>query len=302
MTRVFICYSRKDSGFVNRLSADLRAAGIPIWRDVDDIPRDIAANTTGWRSSVDRALRESTHMLVVLSPDGVESKEVTAEWNWFVMENRPVYPVLCRACDVPYRLYALQLSDFTSGYESALDGLIGQLLTYKMGEGGAESLAPGQTYRLNTASAGQPATPTVAPHEKTKSPPQMTLLRRWWNVGVSGLACVIVAITASGEGFIDLSHPEYSYVTATTPFGYLSVLVLAILAFADILRARVLRALVFAVAGASWGALTVSTLLAGWIRPPPDLVGLAWLAGISSTVAASLWTLIDALRAKPAQR
>src|SRR5574341_2038956 len=101
MTRVFICYSRKDSGFVNRLSADLRAAGIPIWRDVDDIPRDIAANTTGWRSSVDRALRESTHMLVVLSPDGVESKEVTAEWNWFVMENRPVYPVLCRACDVP---------------------------------------------------------------------------------------------------------------------------------------------------------------------------------------------------------
>jgi hypothetical protein len=125
--RVFMCYSREDRDFVDVLADDLRAAGVPIWRDVDDIPVDIAANTVSWRNAVDRALRECTHMIVVLSPDAVASPEVQAEWNYFLGQRRPVYPVIYRDADIPYRLYTLQLWDMRDAYEPVLDHLIGLL-------------------------------------------------------------------------------------------------------------------------------------------------------------------------------
>jgi hypothetical protein len=125
--RVFMCYSREDRDFVDVLADDLRRAGVPIWRDMDDIPVDVAANTVSWRNAVDRALRECTHMIVVLSPDAVASAEVQAEWNYFLGQRRPVYPVLYRDADIPYRLYTLQLWDMRDAYEPVLDHLIGLL-------------------------------------------------------------------------------------------------------------------------------------------------------------------------------
>jgi hypothetical protein len=48
MDRVFICYSHEDSAFVDEFVATLNAAGVPIWRDVDDIPGHINADTQRW--------------------------------------------------------------------------------------------------------------------------------------------------------------------------------------------------------------------------------------------------------------
>lgn len=127
MSRVFICYSREDSAFADRLVADLKAAGVPTWRDVDDIPGDVAANTQSWRRAVNAALRECTHMIVVLSPDAVDSIEVEAEWNHFLSFRRPVYPILHCNCEVPYRLHALQLWDARDDYEGMLSRLVGLL-------------------------------------------------------------------------------------------------------------------------------------------------------------------------------
>jgi len=146
--RVFMCYSREDRDFVDLLAHDLRAAGVPIWRDVDDIPVDVAANTVSWRNAVDRALRECTHMIVVLSPAAVASAEVQAEWNYFLGQRRPVYPVLVADTDIPYRLYTLQLWDMRDDYEPVLDHLIGVL---PLGE----------------------ADPISSPHEETRGEPEV---------------------------------------------------------------------------------------------------------------------------------
>jgi formylglycine-generating enzyme required for sulfatase activity len=81
--QVFICYSKKDSEFVDSLVRDLKAAGVRTWRDKDDIPGHIAANTASWRSVVDAALDLCTHMLVIRSPDSIISTEVEAEWSYF---------------------------------------------------------------------------------------------------------------------------------------------------------------------------------------------------------------------------
>jgi len=127
MARVFIAYSRDDREFVDRLVADLNAAGVPTWRDVDDIPSDVAAYVQGWRESVDRALEECTHMVVVLSPEAVDSAEVSAEWNAFLGDRRPVYPVIHRQTRVPYRLRALQVRDLRRDYDAQLADLIAVL-------------------------------------------------------------------------------------------------------------------------------------------------------------------------------
>ena len=127
MAQVFVCYSRKDRAFVDQLTGDLKAAGIPIWRDLEDIPTDVRSNTSGWRDAVDRGLRESSHMLVVLSPGAVASEEVKAEWNYFLAQRRTVYPVLCAECEIPYRLYALNYYDFRGDYATGLAGLISAL-------------------------------------------------------------------------------------------------------------------------------------------------------------------------------
>lgn len=37
MTHIYISYFFKDKEFTDRLVADLRAAGVKIWRDVDEI-------------------------------------------------------------------------------------------------------------------------------------------------------------------------------------------------------------------------------------------------------------------------
>src|SRR5687767_14658937 len=110
MDRVFICYSRKDSEFVDQLVADLKAAGVPIWRDLDDITNDIAANTSGWRKAIEQALDDCSHIVIVLSPNAVNSEEVNAEWNHFLKrKNANVMPVLYEECQIPYRLNVYQI-------------------------------------------------------------------------------------------------------------------------------------------------------------------------------------------------
>ena len=129
MDRVFICYSRKDFDFVDRVTADLRAVGVSVWRDIDDIPGHIAANTSSWRDAVDEGLRQCSHMIVFLSPDSVKSKEVKAEWNYFLTQDRPIYPVQMEDCEISYRLLALNVWDFRSNYAQQLGKLIPLLPT-----------------------------------------------------------------------------------------------------------------------------------------------------------------------------
>jgi hypothetical protein len=124
MTRVFICYSRDDKDFVSRLVADLRLAGVPTWRDVDDIPSDEDASTVGWRRAIDHALDECTHMIVVLSPTSVESEEVEREASYFLSTDRPIFPVLYRDCRIPYWLHGLERFDLLDNYRSEFERLV----------------------------------------------------------------------------------------------------------------------------------------------------------------------------------
>lgn len=72
--KVFISHSSVDNKFVRTFMEDLIANGIKTWVDLDEIsPGDELLE------SLDGALDEMTHFLIVLSPNSVESKWVNYE-------------------------------------------------------------------------------------------------------------------------------------------------------------------------------------------------------------------------------
>ncbi|MDO9088275.1 MAG: TIR domain-containing protein [Anaerolineaceae bacterium] len=117
---VFICYSRKEIEFADRLVNDLKRNGVQTWRDVDNIPGQLKANLQGWRAAVEEALMTCSAMLIVLSPGALESNEVQAEWNHFASRKRPIYPVVAHECAVPFYLKIYQIWDLTSNYDQKI--------------------------------------------------------------------------------------------------------------------------------------------------------------------------------------
>jgi hypothetical protein len=120
--KVFISYSRDDSEFALRLATDLRRARVDLW--VDQL--DIRTGDT-WDRAVEAALQECTGLLVVLSPDAVDSRSVMDEVSYALEENKRVFPVIYRACKIPFRLRRVQHTDLTADYDRRLAGLIRDL-------------------------------------------------------------------------------------------------------------------------------------------------------------------------------
>ncbi len=104
---VFISYSRSDSEFVDLLQRLLVSKGYNVWID----RRNIEAGSR-WDESVEEALRGSSHVLVVISPEAASSQNVTDEWSFALEEGKTVIPLYYRQCSIPMRLRRLQWLDF----------------------------------------------------------------------------------------------------------------------------------------------------------------------------------------------
>lgn len=119
---IFFSYSRDDSSFVLQLAKDLRGAGATIWLDTLDIQPG-----THWDSSIEKALKESSTLLVILSNTSVKSNNVMDEVSYALEENKKVVPILLENCAIPFRLKRLQYADFTENRETGLKNLVDAL-------------------------------------------------------------------------------------------------------------------------------------------------------------------------------
>ncbi|GEM_PF-919019 len=125
-TTAFISYARADEVFARKLSVDLRKSHIATWLDVQDIEAG-----KSWARQIGEALDRCAFMVLLLSPESVQSTHVEDEWNYYLDKGKAILPVLLRPCDVPYRLHKLQYVDFaTSPYLTALNRLIANLRLY----------------------------------------------------------------------------------------------------------------------------------------------------------------------------
>jgi len=118
VTHVFISHSHLNDDFVNRLAADLRAAGVQTWVDHENI-----LPSQDWDDAVAAALEACEAMILVLTPRAVDSKNVKVEWSYFFDLDKPIYPVILEPCKVPFRLRLNQQVDFTGSNEKGLSDL-----------------------------------------------------------------------------------------------------------------------------------------------------------------------------------
>ncbi len=120
--QVFISYATKDAKFAHRLADDLRRLGVPVWIAPESIhPGE------GWVEAIERGLRESSHMVVVLTPAALESKWVRKETDVAIAQERKgrirVIPLDVEPCEVPLLLGSYQMVSFRRDYDAGLSQL-----------------------------------------------------------------------------------------------------------------------------------------------------------------------------------
>lgn len=72
--KIFLSYSMKDLALASKIGADLQSAGLEIW----DAHREILPGDN-WAEKISDALKESEGMVVLLTPDALDSLTVRRE-------------------------------------------------------------------------------------------------------------------------------------------------------------------------------------------------------------------------------
>ncbi|MEO8355453.1 MAG: TIR domain-containing protein [Chloroflexota bacterium] len=140
MQKIFISYSRKDIGFVRKLSGDLEKLGYEVWWDVSDL-----RGGDDWVRVIPEAIEASQFFLVVLSPNALTSEWVRKEYTQALKLKKKVIPLMLTASRVPFSLNTINYVDFTSEDEYAAS--LNNLLT-ALGYAGEMPVAPAATLPL----------------------------------------------------------------------------------------------------------------------------------------------------------
>jgi hypothetical protein len=125
---VFLSHSHADKDFVRRLAWDLKRYGVRVWYDEWEIKVGDSL-----REKVELGIKESSWLLVVLSPTSVESKWVRVELNAAFareLERESVFilPLLYRDCSIPTFLQDKVYADFRTEYGWGLRALLERVL------------------------------------------------------------------------------------------------------------------------------------------------------------------------------
>lgn len=101
--RVFIAYSRKQRMLARELSETLTRNGKAVFYDAK-----IRAGAS-WRQTIQRALDDATHLVVIWTPDAAESDEVEREVSYALAQGKIIVPILsAEISNLPYHLHGLQ--------------------------------------------------------------------------------------------------------------------------------------------------------------------------------------------------
>lgn len=137
MADVFLSYSRRDIEFMRRVRKHLEDAGIVVWTD-----EKLDPGTPAWTKSIEREIRLSRLLVVILSPDSAESIWVERELAMADTCGVAIIPLLLRGEDrtaIPFRLISHQLIDARADATTALLRLT---TTLKTRLGGGSTPAP----------------------------------------------------------------------------------------------------------------------------------------------------------------
>lgn len=123
--KIFVSYSRHDEPFARKLAIWLaNTLNLGVWIDIDDIQPGVK-----WSSAIQDGLDNCEVMVVIVTPESMQSINVEDEWQYFIDLGKPVVPILLRSAPVPYQLRRIQWIDFSDKdeYNNSLRQLIVEL-------------------------------------------------------------------------------------------------------------------------------------------------------------------------------
>ncbi|MBL8164551.1 MAG: TIR domain-containing protein [Anaerolineae bacterium] len=88
MAHIFISYSHKDNNYVRALREQLQARHMPVWIDQRIRVGD------AWAQAIVKAIRDSHAVIVIVSPESVQSTWVQREILLAQRERKPIFPLL----------------------------------------------------------------------------------------------------------------------------------------------------------------------------------------------------------------
>jgi hypothetical protein len=107
MTNLFVSYSPKDKRYADPMFDMLKRLGFKPW--IDPAPRP----GQDWRFDIDEAIKASTGLLVIVTPNSAESVYVTYEWTYAIAHHVRVVPVIYVPARMHPRLESLERFDVT---------------------------------------------------------------------------------------------------------------------------------------------------------------------------------------------
>ena len=153
MTKLFISHSSKDNEFALKLAEQLIEKGFEVWIDKSDIRAGKI-----WWDEVQRGLDEGDAMILVISQDAMDLRNVADEWGYYLDEEKPIVPVHWLPAKVHFRLRGLQYVNFRDAeFAGAFEHLCSELER----NGFALSDSNGQMHVIGSADA-RPVSVNVA--------------------------------------------------------------------------------------------------------------------------------------------
>ncbi|MBZ0279352.1 MAG: TIR domain-containing protein [Anaerolineae bacterium] len=106
--QVFVSYKSEYRDFARKVRDQLRGWGYETWFDMDNIPKGAY-----FRHAIQEGLDASDVLVSVITPEAQNSREVMAEVDYFLSQNKPLVPLKRGDFKLLYIFITIQYIDFT---------------------------------------------------------------------------------------------------------------------------------------------------------------------------------------------
>lgn len=114
----YVAYAAADEEFAQRIADDLSNSGIAAWLHEHE------SDGVAWAGGVHPALSECTRLVFVLSANGLQDDGVTAAWEFFKQQRKPIVIAQVERADPPDRIRRSPRFDFAAEYKKAFRQMI----------------------------------------------------------------------------------------------------------------------------------------------------------------------------------
>ena len=125
----FISYSRADTALQRKVVAELRGRGVKVWVDTENL----VPGSPAWEREIEKSIRASSGVVVLLSPDSNNSQWVRREISFAEENDKQIFPVHVIGDEndsIPLRLSSHQRVDLRRNFTKGIDELADALKDY----------------------------------------------------------------------------------------------------------------------------------------------------------------------------